>query len=84
MENPVGDDAMNAHDETSIEIRFDVPRDLCAVVAALAKGRRMTRNELILKLMHECVDEHCRVHSVLGEAALRNPLLAERLGRGRE
>ena len=68
-------------DESTIEIRFDAPRDVCAVMAAIAKGRRMTRNELILKLMHECVDEHCRLHSVLGEAAARNPVLAERLGR---
>jgi len=68
-------------DESNIEIRFDAPRDVCAVIAAIAKGRRMTRNELILRLMHDCVDEHCRMHSVLGEAAARNPVLAEKLGR---
>ena len=68
-------------DESNIEIRFDAPRDVCAVIAAIAKGRRMTRNELILRLMHDCVDEHCRMHSVLGEAAARNPILAEKLGR---
>ena len=74
-------DDMASTDDTT-EIRFDAPRDLCAVLAAVAKGRRMTRNELVLKLIHECVDEHCRMHSVLVEAASRNPLVAEKLGKG--
>ena len=68
-------------DETTTEIRFDAPRDICMVLAAIAKARRMTRNELILKLMHDCADEHCRLHSVMSEAAARNPILAEKLGR---
>jgi hypothetical protein len=67
--------------DTTTEIRFDAPRDVCVVLAAIAKARRMTRNELILRLMHDCADEHCRLHSVMGEAAARNPILAEKLGR---
>lgn len=43
----------------------------------------MTRNELVLKLMHDCVDEHRRMHSVLSDAAARNPLVAEKLGKAR-
>ena len=75
------DDPMAREDTT--EIRVEAPHDLCAVLDGLARGRRMTRNQLILKLLHEYADAECRALNVLAEAAQRNPILAEKLGRGR-
>lgn len=75
------DDDM-ARDDTT-ELRIETPNDLCAVLDGLARGRRMTRNQLVLKLLHEYVDSECRAMNVLAEAAQRNPILAEKLGRGR-
>lgn len=43
----------------------------------------MTRNQLVLKVLHDYVDVECSVHSVLGEAARRNPIVAEKIGRNR-
>jgi|GEM_PF-3265048 len=71
-----------AHDD-STELRLEAPNDLAAVLDALARGRRMTRNQLVLKVLHEYVDAEVRAHSVMDEHALRNPILAEKLGKGR-
>ena len=76
------DEQMSSEDTT--DIRFEAPKDMAAVFAAIAKGRRMTRNELVLRLMHELVDEHVRMHSVLDDAAARNPIVSEKLGKGRQ
>lgn len=75
-------DSMAARDDTT-EIRVEVPADLCAVFDGLARGRRMTRNQLFLKVMHEYADAECRALSVLSEAAARNPLVAEKIGKVR-
>lgn len=69
--------------ENTTDIRFDAPNEIAAAIDAIARGRRMTRNQWILKLMHDCVDEHVRVHSVLADAASRNPLVSEKFGKGR-
>jgi hypothetical protein len=65
------------------EIRVEAPNDMAAMLDCFARGRRMTRNQLILKLLHDYVDMECHVHSVTEAAALRHPLVAEKIGKGR-
>ena len=65
------------------EIRLEAPNDLAAMLDCFARGRRMTRNQLIVKLLHEYVDTECHVHTVAAAAALRNPLVADKIGKVR-
>lgn len=75
------DDTMTDGKYATTEIRVELPAELVAALDAFGKGRRMTRNQLIVKVLHEYVDIEARVFSVASEAASRNPILAEKLGK---
>ena len=77
------DESMSSARDDNTELRVEAPSDLCAVLDGLARGRHLTRNQLVLRVLHEYVDIECNVHSVLGEAARRNPIVAEKLGKAR-
>jgi hypothetical protein len=82
MDVPPDGDGMAARDDNT-DIRLELPDAETAVLDCLARARRMTRNQYIAKLLLDHIDAEVRVLNVAQEAAQRNPLIADRIGKGR-
>lgn len=73
---------MSTRDD-STELRLDAPNSLVAVLDGISLAQRLTRNQLVLRVLSDWADDRVHEASVLARVAGINPPRAEDAGRAR-
>lgn len=66
----------------STELRIEVPVDLVAVLDAVSCARRITRNQLVVRILSDWAEEKLHECMLLERVARGNPALSEKIGKG--
>ena len=65
----------------STELRLDAPNELIAVLDGISMAQRLTRNQLVLRVLHDWADARVHEANVLAKVAGINPQRAESGGK---
>ena len=66
--------------EDTTELRMDAPTDMVNVLDGVSLAQRITRNQLVLRLLSEWADARVHEHMMLSRLGVINPARAESAG----
>lgn len=70
--------------EVCTELRLDAPNELVTILDGISLAQRITRNQLVLRVLHEWADARVHEASVLARLTGINPAHAESSGKDSE
>lgn len=62
-----------AGERESVELRTDLPREVADVVDAISVAQRLTRGQLVVRILSEWAQQRMHEHSVLSRVVRSNP-----------
>lgn len=79
----MGTDVDAAADRESVELRTECPREIVDVLDAISAAHRLTRGQLIVRVLGEWARDRLHEHSLISRVRRGNPTDLASDGKGR-
>lgn len=74
---------MGARDVDTTELRTECPREVVDVLDAISMAQRLTRGQLVVRILNDWARDRLHEASLLARVSRRNPSDADESGKGR-